>query len=189
MLTDIIASISSFAAVAAMVISLLAHRANTREQTQDERATTTATAISVALKPTERQLTELSTALTQLTNSMTQLSGENEKSNTRIGSLMDRTAVLETKIELFWRNVAMDAAKILHQPDPRRAMIDALLEKFMAGTMSIDDENKLRGYLVTIRDYEPGRGTTDFPIRQGEQTAAAILLATMEHTIQGGSSK
>jgi hypothetical protein len=96
--------------------------------------------------------------------------------------LQSQLAVLETKIDVFWRTIAVDAAKILHQPDPRRAMIDTLLEHFMEDRLTSEEEFQLRKYLVTIRNWEPGQDV-GFPVHPGEQTAAAILLSTMSHAM------
>ena len=101
-----------------------------------------------------------------------------------------RLYVLETKMELFWRSVAIDSAKILHQPDARRSHIDKLLEALMADKLTEQGEAELRGYLVKIRNWEPGVDV-GFPVHPGEQTAAAILLATMNHVLTrktGGTS-
>lgn len=105
----------------------------------------------------------------------------------RQGTLLDRMAVVETKIGVFWQAVAMDAAKILHQPDPERAHVDALLESFMEGTLSGDDRTDLRRLLVAIRNWEPGQ-SIGFPVHPGEQVTAAILLATMDLVSPGSLS-
>lgn len=94
--------------------------------------------------------------------------------------LATKLTVLETKMDVFWRQVALDAAKILHQPDPARHRIDCLLEAFMEDTLSADEELELRKELVKIRNWEPGQDL-GYPVHPGEQTAAAILLRTMEH--------
>lgn len=96
--------------------------------------------------------------------------------------IQSQVAVLESKMDVFWKQVAMDAAKILHQPDPRRADIDSLLESFMEDALSPDEELELRKYLLKIRNWEPGQDL-GFPVYPGEQTAAAILLRTMNHVI------
>lgn len=96
--------------------------------------------------------------------------------------LSEQVRVLETKMDVFWKSVAVDAAKILHQPDPKRAHIDKLLEAFMEDTLTEDEELQLRKYLVTIRNWEVGM-EVGFPVHPGEQTAAAILLRTMTHVI------
>lgn len=99
-----------------------------------------------------------------------------------ISPLNTRLTVIETKMDVFWRSVAVDAAKILHHPEPERAHIDALLDAFLDARMTQAEAEELRGYLQTIRDWEQGR-PSDFPIYPGEQVAATILLHTMDHVI------
>lgn len=94
-------------------------------------------------------------------------------------------AVLKNQMNIFqdmWKQLAFEMAKVLHQPDPLRAHIDRLLEGLMEDTLSEDEELELKKYLVEIRNWEPG---TDlgYPVRDGEQTAAAILLKTMPHVL------
>ena len=76
--------------------------------------------------------------------------------------------------------LAMNSAKKLHQPDPRRRTIDHLLEAFMEGTLSDTERIDLKKYLIKIRNYEPSQGDIGFPVLPGEETAAAILLSTMD---------
>lgn len=107
---------------------------------------------------------------------------------TALQPLEGRVTVLETKIDLFWKQVAMDVAKILHQPDPRRSEVDHLLELFMEDALSPDEELQLRKYLVTIRDWEEGKDV-GFPVWPGEQISAAFLLRLMSHTLTPRRSK
>lgn len=100
-----------------------------------------------------------------------------------IQPLREDIRALNTKVEVFWRNVGLDLAKVLHQPDPARAHIDALLEAFMNGTLSSRERLELRKYLFQIRNWEPGQ-QLDFPVHPGEQTAAAILLRVMDHALE-----
>lgn len=89
---------------------------------------------------------------------------------------------LEVKIDVYWTNFSMDAAKILHQPDPARHHIDVLLESFMDGTITDGERQELKKFLYIIRNWEPGQ-EVGFPIHPGEQVAAAILLRTMDYVI------
>jgi hypothetical protein len=175
-------AVSAFAAILAVVVAWLAHHANSAVQSKSERVGQIETTISVALKPVTEKLTEFGVTMAGLATSLTHVDGEMEKSGIRIGSLMDRTSVLETKVELWWKQVALQAAQILHQPDPRRAAVDKLLEAFMSGHLTRAQESELRRYLTIIRDYEPGQ-ETPFPVQQGEQMSAAILLSTMQHVL------
>lgn len=99
-----------------------------------------------------------------------------------IQPIESRMAILETKVDVFWKQIAMDAAKILHQPDPRRARVDALLEAFMEDALSPQEELELRKILLKIRNWEPGQ-ELEFPISDGEQAVAALLLRTMNYAI------
>jgi hypothetical protein len=99
--------------------------------------------------------------------------------------LREDIAVLKSQMILFqdmWKQLAFEMAKVLHQPDPLRHHIDKLLEALIEETLSAEEELELRKYLVEIRNWEPG---TDlgYPVRDGEQTAAAILLRTMPHVV------
>jgi hypothetical protein len=93
--------------------------------------------------------------------------------------ITDRLSVIETKVEVFWRSVAINQASILHQPDPRRAHIDVLLEALKLGTLTHEQDVQLRHSLHLIRDWEPGKDV-GFPVLQGEQTAASLLLSVMD---------
>lgn len=99
--------------------------------------------------------------------------------------LREDIAVLKSQMNTFqdmWKQLAFEMAKVLHQPDPLRAHIDRLLESLMEDTLSNEEALELKKYLVEIRNWEPG---TDlgYPVRDGEQTAAAILLKTMPHVV------
>ncbi len=94
-----------------------------------------------------------------------------------------RLATLETKIDVYWRSVSMDSARILHQPDPKRRQVDLLLEAFMDGSITDDQRLELRKYLYLIRNWEPEQDP-GFPVHPGEQVAAAILLRTMDYVIE-----
>lgn len=88
-----------------------------------------------------------------------------------------------TKMDVLWelqKQAALDAARILHHPEPGRAEIDHLLDAFVEDTLTPEEEIQLRKFLVIIREWEPG-DDVGFPVYQGEQMAAAILLRTMKH--------
>jgi hypothetical protein len=105
-------------------------------------------------------------------------------------NMIERLVAVETKMGLYWESVAINAAKQLHQPDPLREPVDHLLEAFMEGTLTEDERLKLKKYLVKIRNWETKENAEDdrrlavaqlgFPVIPGEQTAAAILLGTMD---------
>ncbi len=81
-----------------------------------------------------------------------------------------RLDVLEAKIDVFWRNVAYDAARILHSPHPDRAELDTLLEAFQ--------ENKLdpSGMKNLIRKLEEVKQNRNGKFTNGDRMAAIVLL-------------
>jgi hypothetical protein len=107
------------------------------------------------------------------------------------------------KVETLWNNLAASMAQILHQPDPARRMVDRLLESFMSGTLTNEERIELRKCLFAIKNWEPGSGEASveiapgnrvsFPVHNGEQVAAGILLLTMDEAnlapVHGGVPK
>lgn len=105
---------------------------------------------------------------------------------------MIEVKVKQTMYGSALEQLAMNAAKTLHMPDPERRRVDRLLEAFMEGTLSEDERNELRKILVLIRNYEIDHTATPeenrrhaieqfgFPIVPGDQTYAVILLSTMD---------
>ena len=107
--------------------------------------------------------------------------------DTHIDPMNTRLTIIETKMEVFWREVAGDLARVLHHPEPTRWRVDELLETLMNGTLTTAEATELKSYLYTIRDWEEG-SPAPFKIFQGEQVAAAILLHTIEHVIERNDS-
>jgi hypothetical protein len=98
----------------------------------------------------------------------------------------DQLAVLNTKVEPLWTaliNMGINQTNVLHQPDPRRAEIDGLLEMLQdelrgGPRMKASDYLKLRRFLGQIKEWEPGQDL-GFPVLPAEPTSAAVLLAIM----------
>jgi hypothetical protein len=90
-------------------------------------------------------------------------------------ALNSRVAVLETKIDLFWAGLMKDAATILHHPDPVYAERDGLLEKLLAGEITLNELTRLREMLKPV----VGTLHTDSE-NTGEALAASILLRLIE---------
>lgn len=119
-------------------------------------------------------------------------------SNLRIESMMvrmdnsghetrERLASVEALQRQHIDQLTMSLMKQLHQPDPRRAVIDNLLEQYMEGTITDAEIIQLKKFLVKIRNFEPAENQAEesirvlgFPVFPGEQTNAAILLGTMD---------
>ncbi len=137
-------------------------------------------AITEALDPLRERFSEQASSMNRMGDSVSRTeTGVKEILSTQRDTL-DRTARLEVKVEYFWEQAAMNAAKAIHQPDPEREVIDRLLESFMEGTLTQDERLELRKYLVKIRNYEPSQGYIGFPVLPGEQSQATILLSTMD---------
>ena len=100
--------------------------------------------------------------------------------------IRDQLSTLNTKVEPLWTaliNMGINQTNVLHQPDPRRAEVDTLLEELqdelMNGhLMSQPDFTRLREFLNKIKSWEPGQ-EIGFPVLPAEPTSAAILLSVM----------
>jgi hypothetical protein len=182
-------AISSVCGVLALWIAYLTYRERRRDAVTQGEAARIRQIVHAETESVTAAQRELAARLDAIVSRQNQIAAEQHDQSVKISAILDRMAVTETKIEVFWKSVAMDAAKIIHSPDPRRAHVDALLESFMGGTLSGDQERELRAILMKIRDFEPGGARPDFPVYQGEQLAAAILLRTMEHVAQGGARR
>jgi hypothetical protein len=98
----------------------------------------------------------------------------------------DQLAILNTKVEPLWTaliNMGINQTNVLHQPDPRRAHIDQLLEELQAELqgghiMTAEHFLELQHILTQIKGWEPGQDL-GFPVLPAEPTSAAILLAIM----------
>lgn len=175
--------LGSFGSLAAVVVAIVAFM---HTRSQDDRAKADAhlqELIRGALDPLLTKITDQQQSIGYLTNRVAALEQGAQQHDARIGEILDRLARLETKIDVFWKSVAMDAAKIIHSPDPKRQHIDELLDAFMNGTITAPQAEELREILTKLRDWEPGT-PIDFPVHQGEQVAAAMLLATMKHVME-----
>lgn len=99
------------------------------------------------------------------------------------GENKTRVAVLETQVDLLWKNLQKDMAKLLHSPDPRRAHVDYLMDKLIDDVpLTPQEENELRDILKQIMHYEVGISPDlGFPVHPGEQMQAAFLLRSLDY--------
>jgi hypothetical protein len=114
-----------------------------------------------------------------------------------LNPLSETMTKLGVKVDTLWSQLAVSMAQILHQPDPARRPVDRLLEALMEGTLSNEERTELRKYLAAIKNWEPGSGeanvelgpdnTFSFPVHNGEQVAAGILLLTMDDNPRSGT--
>jgi hypothetical protein len=84
----------------------------------------------------------------------------------------ERMVRLETKVEVFWKNVSFDAAKILHTPHPENARRDYLLEQFVSQQITRDQLVEL---IMLLKDIIEEKHR-EF----GERSAASSLLRALE---------
>jgi hypothetical protein len=89
-----------------------------------------------------------------------------------ITALRERITAIETKVDVFWRTVCMDAARILHRPDPRLARRDELIEKFLAETINRTELSEFIEILQRLID--------DHDAAPGDRLAASIIFRSIE---------
>jgi hypothetical protein len=89
-----------------------------------------------------------------------------------------RVSILESKMEVFWRNVAFDVSKILHSPHPGWEGLDTLLEKFRDQTIASSEMAALEDHLRALVDgqWAPSE------VSRADQVAASLLLRAIEQT-------
>lgn len=192
----ITAVVATLVAVGSLVFQWVQHRWARSDRRGDSFTRQVKAIVEAVIKDlTDKVITPLAEKVQDHTNRFTQSAerlGRIEVSQKEIAAdvreVRDTLIEQGVKVNSFWTQftatmteVAVNQAKILHQPDPRRAHIDHLLEAFMEGTLTADERLDLRKFLVQIRNYDPGGPSTlEFPVYPGEQTAAAILLSTMD---------
>lgn len=96
-----------------------------------------------------------------------------DKTGDAIKQLQLDVKALETKMEVFWRNVSFDAARNLHTPHPHNERRDYLLEQYM-------DEKISRSELVELIQMLDKLVKDDNNRDFGERQAASLLLRTIE---------
>lgn len=92
-----------------------------------------------------------------------------------IGKVEDRVIVLETKTDVFWRNVSFDIARELHSP--HRPELDRLLEKYYSRDVGPErmSQAEIRRMEFLLKwlidsDHEP----------KGDKVMAIILLSILK---------
>lgn len=139
--------------------------------------------ISTALEPVKATLATHTSQLIQYADRDARTEDTVKENSRLIRDLSDKLTRQGVKVDMYWttlEQLAMNAAKGLHQPHPARARVDHLLEAFIEGTLTPDERTELKKILVKIRNYEPDGPPIEFPVIPGEQTFAAILLSTMD---------
>ncbi len=90
-----------------------------------------------------------------------------------------RGAALETKVEVFWRHVALPAAQVLHSPDPAHARRDWLLEALMGRRLDLAGAVELAGLVEEVFD-DPG-------VTDAERIAAGQVLGYLQVMFGAGA--
>lgn len=176
---DIATLTTTLAAVVAALVAVLAYFAGKKSERKRDKTSEQAAAdkhqqdaITTALQPLVAKMDRLGDKVTQVADTQKEMVD-------KVGSLDREMADTRVKVQVFWEAIAKDAARILHSPHPERFHIDALLEKFLDGSISDAECGELRRYLTYIVDWSHDQ-VPDFPIFPGDQVAAAILLRTID---------
>lgn len=99
-----------------------------------------------------------------------------------VGPIDKRMVVLETKMDMVIGGIAMNSGTVLHHPEPSRYRVDELLDLFREKTITPDELEELRGHLEFILNWTDGQ-ESPYKIFPGEQAAAGLMLATMDHVV------
>jgi hypothetical protein len=151
---------------------------------RSKRAVETKAAVDAALVPVQADLQALRARI-ESDSSQTTLIIKTVLSEA-LEPVRDQLSTLNTKVEPLWTaliNMGINQTSVLHQPDPRRAEVDGLLEELQdelasGHLMSTPDYARLREFLNKIKTWEPGKDI-GFPVLPAEPTSAAILLSVM----------
>lgn len=170
---------SSGGAIAAAV-AVLSYLRLHGETVLTRREKALADAIATAVAPLQRLVATLETTVSAFTGALDSVRASGLATTGQVDGLLRKMDVIETKMDVFWRNVALDMARTLHSPHPERAHVDKLLEDLADGIITPAGRAELQRILEYMRDYRFGT-PADFPIHPGEQVAAVILLRTMEY--------
>jgi hypothetical protein len=118
---------------------------------------------------------ELKTDIRELRDSLAKIDSQGTAG---LGLLVGRVAVLESKMDVFWKNVALDVSKILHSPHPGWENLDALLEKFRDEAISPAEMGDL---VRNLREIVDGRWPAA-EVSRADKVAASLLLHAIEQT-------
>lgn len=179
----IISIVVAVVAVISLVVAWHQYRISHSDHVSATLRATILAVISEALEPIRTTLTAHTAQLTQHADRDARTEDSVKQNSVYIRELSDKMTQMGVKVDMYWASLeqlAMNAAKGLHQPHPERERLDHLLEAFIEGTLTADERIELKKSLVQIRNYEPSSPPLDFPVIPGEQTFAAILLSTMD---------
>lgn len=157
-------------------------RSSKRREVNQERVKSTAHEVAAELTaPLSLQVAGAVASVKELAGLVTRI---DTQGSSGLGLVTSRVSVLESKIEVFWKNVAYDVSQILHSPHSGWEHLDALLEKFRAslrpggaqlspGEMTSLEE-QLRG--IVSGQWDSGA------VSRADQVAASLMLRAIEQT-------
>lgn len=90
----------------------------------------------------------------------------------KVNKLEIEHAEINVKLAVFWRDVSFDAAKILHRPHPDAAVMDNLIDKYLADQLKDTDLRDLIKLLEATRD--------DGNLFEGRRLAASQMLRAIK---------
>jgi hypothetical protein len=140
--------------------------------------------LAAEVKAREGLKTSVETALSLARDSQDKLGGisaDIRGLRSEVAAQTSRVAILESKMDVFWKNVAFDVSKILHSPHPGWEELDALLDKFRAARITVPEMTSLTEQLhEMVDDRWPGA-----PVSRADKVAASLLLRAIEQTREG----
>jgi hypothetical protein len=109
---------------------------------------------------------------------------ENRGLRSEVTAQDSRIAILESKMDVFWRNVAFDVSKILHSPHEGWEELDALLEKFRASLRAGEPmtDPEMASLETQLRDMVEGRFAAPAEVTRADKVAASLMLRAIEQT-------
>ena len=179
----IISLISVVLVCFSVTVAYIQYRENHRTKVDDDLHEVIKEIANLANEPLKAQLTDHTLRLTQEGDRLNRIEDLVTANSSDLRAAVETLTKMGVKVDMYWSTLesfAMNAAKGLHQPDPRRARVDYLLEAFMEGTLTDRERLDLKKILVQIRNYEPGGQELSFPVYPGEHTLATILLSTID---------
>jgi hypothetical protein len=179
----IIALISVAAVCVSTLIAYVQWRENHSTKVSDDMHATIKEIAHTASEPLIAAVQDHTNRLTQTGDRLNRIEDLVKSNSADLRTAVETMTRMGVKVDMYWSTLealAMNSAKGLHQPDPRRARIDYLLEAFMEGTLTDSERIELKKLLVQIRNYEPGGPELGFPVYPGEHTLATILFSTID---------
>lgn len=189
MITVVIAVLGLLCTAVSVYVAWRSHKLSVQEHSAEATSSEITTHIDLSLQPVKDRLLliEQRTGPSADERSRLIMTG---MIHDALSPLNDTMAKLGVKVDTLWSQLSVSMAQILHQPDEARRPVDRLLEQLMEGTLSNEERIELRKYLAAIKAWKPGMGEARveigrdnevvFPVHNGEQVPAGILLLTMD---------